>query len=618
MKKIATLLFGTAISFILPAQICGGPAIINEDFSSGIPAAWTVINNDSYTLTNSMLLKGFTGQWQPYTRLGKKCVANGSQLNAAGICDDFLITPQFAVPAAGACLSWKASCLIPLYNESYEVMVSTTTPTVGAFTTLISFPVEANPWTEHSVSLAAYAGQTVYVAFRHQAAGYAFFLDDIRISAPEQRDIAMQTESTPVVTTTGWHYFAGEMVNRGTTAVTQMDIGWSIDNGPANIEQWSFINIAPDSSFAVTSGTPWVVATPGTYVLKMWANNVNAVGDQYAANDTLTKIIFVNSIVRKPLFEEFTQASCPGCDIASWHADTVLNPYLFANEATTIQYHVSWPGVDPMYTYSPAPSMGRVSYYGIAYVPQGVLEGEALEDDCNAWLGATMCFDTNDVNAVLGMPTIFDIAVNQTINGNNFDVQVTVTSHADVPMNTLRLYTYMMEDTILYGVPPGTNNNQTDFYHVARYALPDTTGSPLPAMSNGQTLTFNYTQPIDFANTDPQMFRTLAFIQDDSTYTMYQSEVFPPFSQPATGIAEIHAAVVSVHPNPASDVLYVEINGQSATNAQWSVRNLLGEELIAGSNIRNGGIDVAALPPGVYFLNAQINGHIYTQRFVRN
>jgi hypothetical protein len=617
MKKTFTFLSGVFAALGLSAQVCGGPAIIDEDFSNGIPAGWTVINNDPHTLTPSMILKGFTGQWQPYTRLGKKCLTNGSQMNASASCDDFLITPQFTVPVSGACLSWKASCLIPLFNESYEVMVSTTTPTVGAFTSVIAFPAEANPWTEHAVSLAAYAGQTVYVAFRHQAAGYAFFLDDIRISAPVQRDIALQSEFTPVVTSAGPHYFTGEMVNRGTSTVTQMDIGWSVDNGPATIEQWNQLSIAPDSAFTVSCATPWVVSASGTYVLRIWANNVNGTGDMHPDNDTLTKILFVNSIPRKPLFEEFTQASCPGCDVASWHADSVLNPYLFAGKATTIQYHVSWPGVDPMYSYNPPPQMGRVNHYGIAYVPQGVLDGQPLEDDCNAWLGATMCFDTNDVNTALTLPTIFDVTVNQVINGNYFDVQVNVTAHTDVPLHTLRLYTYLMEDTILYAVPPGTNNNQTDFYHVARYALPDTTGSPLPAMTNGQTITFNYTQPIDFVNTDPLMFRTLAFIQDDSTYTMYQSEVYPAFMEPTTGIAEQNAGTLVVHPNPATDVLHVVLNGQPAALVQWSICNVLGENVAGATRDVGGTIDVSALPPGVYFLNVQINGRNYVQRFVR-
>lgn len=138
--------------------------------------------------------------------------------------------------------------------------------------------------------------------------------------------------------------------------------------------------------------------------------------------------------------------------------------------------------------------------------------------------------------------------------------------------------------------------------------------SPVPAV----TPTFNYTQPIDFANTNPQLFRPLAFIQDDSTYTMYQSEVYPSFAQPATGIAEQNFSLPSVHPNPATDVLYVSLDGHPAMSGQWSILNLLGEHVAGAARITNGTIDISGLTPGIYFLNVQINGRNYVQRFVRS
>ncbi len=624
MRKLVATLSIITFSLTANAQICGGPALLDEDFSAGIPGGWTVIDNDGLQLTPSMILKGFTGQWQNYTHLGKKCVTNGSQLVAAGTCDDFLITPQITLPVGASCLSWKGSSLIPAYfNEAYEVRVSTTTPTVSgclANPALIAFSTEDGPWNERTVDLSAYAGQTIYIAFRHIAAGYAFFIDDIRISNPVARDVAVSTLSIPQVVAPGWFYFDGTITNRGTTPMTSVDIHWSIDNGPTNTDVWSFINVLPDSSMTFNSSTPWVIATSGTYTLRVWANNVNLSGDLYSANDTMTKIVFVNTQPRKPLFEDFTQASCLGCDVANWHGDTVLNPYLFTNRMTTIQYHVSWPGVDPMYSYSPGVAMGKVNSYGIAYVPHGVLDGEELENDCNAFIGSSFCLDSNDVNVALVHPAIFDLDVNHIIGPDSITVQVTVTSHADIPINTLRLYTYILEDTIIYASPPGTNA-QTDFYHTARYALPDTTGSPIPLMTNGQVLTFTFTHVIDDVNTDRHWLTALAFIQDDSTYYMHQSEVYPQYAQPSgVGVDEITVDQTNVYPNPADDKIDISCGTISGVTP-WTIVNVLGQHTISGTaTFINGksteSIDVSLLPPGLYLLNMEISGVKYVTRFV--
>lgn len=622
MKKVIALFVAGIISLSASAQICGGPALLDEDFSAGIPAAWTLIDNDGLPLTNSMILKGFTGQWQNYTHLGKKCVTNGSQMAVAGTCDDFLITPQITLPAGATCLSWKGSSLIPgFYSEALDICISTTTPTVSGCLVnapLISLPTEEGPWTEHTVDLSAYAGQSVYIGFRHRASGYAFFIDDIRVSTPVARDVAVSSLGIAQVVAPGWFYFDGTITNRGTTAMTTVDIHWSIDNGPPNTDAWSFINILPDSSMAFNCSMPWVIGSPGTFVLRVWADNVNMSGDLYSQNDTMTRIVFVNTRLRKPIFEDFTQASCPGCDVANWHADTVNNPYLFTNRMTTIQYHVSWPGVDPMYSYSPGVAMGRVNTYGIAFVAHGVLDGEELANDCNVFIGSTSCLDSNDINAALVHPAIFDLDVNRTIGVDSVTVQVTITSHADVPINTLRLHTYILEDTIIYSTPPGTNA-QTDFYHTARYALPDTTGYPVPMMSNGQVLTFTFTHVIDDNNTDRNQLTALAFIQDDSTYYMHQSEVFPSYVDPTTRIAEIAESTITVYPNPVSDQLQFQ---PEFGLAEWAIVNVLGQVVLEGKTASDRAvgplqIDVSSLETGTYSLKIRQNETIATARFVK-
>src|SRR5882672_8984297 len=74
-----------------------------------------------------------------------------------------------------------------------------------------------------------------------------------------------------------------------------------------------------------------------------------------------------------PLFEHFSQASCPPC--------AAQNPYFEAvyeanySNMHHITYHTSWPGVDPMYDYNTSASAGMVSYYGVSGVPDMFING---------------------------------------------------------------------------------------------------------------------------------------------------------------------------------------------------------------------------------------------------
>lgn len=627
MKKIIVFFCVFFIGATTYGQTCGGTPLLSESFDNGIPSGWTVLNYDNETLLPTMLDKGFTGVFRDYQHLGKKCVANGEEFTSSGHADDYLVTPLLSLGAAPLCLSWKASALIPIYfQQPYEIRISTTSPDSAGFLAhpaLAYFSSEASPWTEHAIDLSAYAGQQVYIGFHDIAGhGYAFFIDDILVSSPVNFDaFAAGIEFSPVVAP-GTYPVSGQIGNVGTMNIQSMRINWNVNNGPVNSMTVSSLSLLPGTYYPFTHNVQWTAGASGTCLLKVWADSINNGADQYPGNDTLRKIIFVNTVPRTVLLEGFTQASCPGCFDENLHIDSVINGYLSNGKAAYVQYHVSWPGVDPMYTYNPGDPMSRVSYYGVTSVAHAVLEGEDLNHHC-AFFGLPDCLITNDVDSAQAYPSIFDVHPVQTVNGNNMDVQVTIVSHADIPFNTFRLYTMMTEDSIGYTTAPGTNG-ETDFYRVLRKILPDSAGTALPAMTDGQQLTFNFTYPLDPQNVATNKLKTLAFIQDDSTRKVFQAAVYPAYIIP-DGVHEAGntSTVFSAFPNPASDAINLEIDNAANGALQWKIINPLGQVLIAGQDEITGAvftrnISLKGLSAGVYFIVVQTAGTSSVIRFVKD
>ena len=107
--------------------------------------------------------------------------------------DNWMILPAFEIPteAEGFELTWYARGQdVEYYEENYSVYISTTGNAVADFTTAVATATTTNEWVKGTVSLEEYAGETIYIAFRHHNCTDMFFLDidDIRvglIEAPE-------------------------------------------------------------------------------------------------------------------------------------------------------------------------------------------------------------------------------------------------------------------------------------------------------------------------------------------------------------------------------------------------------------------------------------------------
>jgi PKD repeat protein len=115
--------------------------------------------------------------------------ASASYINDALTPDNWLISPAFTLPSSEDLkLSWFVKAQDAEYaDEYYTVYVSTTGHSTSDFTTQVYAGMPTGAWGRQVVDLASYAGQTIYVAFRHHNCTDMFWLDidNVRIGPAE-------------------------------------------------------------------------------------------------------------------------------------------------------------------------------------------------------------------------------------------------------------------------------------------------------------------------------------------------------------------------------------------------------------------------------------------------
>lgn len=207
MKKLLTLLFGAFAFTSMNAQTVYFQEAFNGGTISSPPNGFTVVNNDACQVNNATIFPN--NSWVVYEDGTDTFAAAQSWSNPAGCtADDWLITPAIDLSAAtgSIALNWRAQSFeggASGFPESYEVLLSTTGANAPAdfTTTLFSIAQEEDEWTSRSVDLAAYAGQTIYVAFRLTSNDMSqLWIDDISVREPAQYDlqlVSFQSDATP-------------------------------------------------------------------------------------------------------------------------------------------------------------------------------------------------------------------------------------------------------------------------------------------------------------------------------------------------------------------------------------------------------------------------------------
>jgi len=399
------------------------------------------------------------------------------------------------------------------------------------------------------------------------------------------------------------------IINGGSSAITSLDVEYTIDGGAAVSGKITGLNIASGATGTAVHPTKWSGATVGSHTVAVKIVKVNGADDTKVGNNNATQavMVFDKAVDRKILNEVFTSSTCGPCTAGNINYNNVI-----ANKTkhSTIKYQVYWPGTgDP---YCTQEVRDRTTYYGINSVPRMEVDG--------GWDGNAGSFSTGLYDDFQAKPAFVEITGSVSLTWKNtVTLDVTLNPLLDFSSNNLKLHAVIVEG-ITYANKK--TNGETKFEEVMKKMMTGSVGQVLTPLKKDTKVTkkiaytFNggYRLPTDgsaaqhinhLSENSVETWNDLAvvvFVQDATTKEVLQSETFP-IALVGTEAVEQN---LNLYPNPANNVFVVE--AKEMGNAAVVVTDMQGKVVFNG-NMNAGALsmNVADWSNGVYMVS--VNGN---------
>jgi hypothetical protein len=270
------------------------------------PSDWLLFNVDGRTPATAV---AYVNQaWEvreDFSYDATNCAAfSTSWYSPAGAADDWMWSPAVSVPADGANLQWSAIAYDPAYRDGYEVRVKTgampTQANQATSTIVFSTAAEETTWTQHTLDLAAYAGQNVYIGFRNNSVDkFLLLVDDVRVAdaspdlaaaAPvppytsEYARAPLGMDITPTLAVNAVNNGGVVLTNINAVAVPMLDGSAA---GPAIPTAAALASLATGASEALTFAAPAAYSGAGAWTTKYQLFSDQTVSDSNPANDSI-------------------------------------------------------------------------------------------------------------------------------------------------------------------------------------------------------------------------------------------------------------------------------------------------------------------------------------------
>ena len=276
MKRLLSFIVLCA-AFALHSNHASAQTLYSEDFDGGSLASkgFTVLNVDGL-IGNTGLDGAFVGLSDSFTNNawinslsvgGSVCALSTSWYNPAGTSNDWLITPPITLTGSNLNIAWRDMALDPSFADGYNVLISTSAGnTVGSFNPSPIYSTTGAPatWTEQSVNLNTYAGQTVTFAFVNNSTDmYLLGIDSIRVSNLALDDVAVSqprlSEYTAIPFEQAGTYFPSLVVtNQGINNANGVNVSCTVTDFGGNTVYTATMlgntTIAPGASVAFNDG----------------------------------------------------------------------------------------------------------------------------------------------------------------------------------------------------------------------------------------------------------------------------------------------------------------------------------------------------------------------------
>lgn len=325
MKKFFTLLTAVVLAV---GSISAQTVLYENNFDDGNKEGMAFYDQDKLQPSSFMASVGFAidNPWvlvKDSNTSPNMFIASTSQYTPAGQADDWMVLPAIEVTNENYILEWESQAYKFDKPDGLAVYVSTTGNTPADFPAEPVWEVEAEEvgatedfegeFIHHSISLAAYEGQTVYIAFVNQSYDKALIaVDNIKVYREDNFNVTLDF---------GKHVYQQDELNvSGVITNNKYDlideINVSLTYGGTTVEETiSGLNIAKGESgaFAMQHAMPLTFNQEIEYTLVVSANDYD-----FAINSSVT-----NTFHQYVVIEDHTGLWCVNCPAGYWAIDSL-------------------------------------------------------------------------------------------------------------------------------------------------------------------------------------------------------------------------------------------------------------------------------------------------------
>ncbi len=594
-----------------------------------------------------------------------------SWLLPTGTAQAWMITPLINNIASNSVLTWEAMAPDASNADGYEVYISTSTNsvvTIADFSIkLLTITAENNTWTGRGVSLAAYAGQNVRIAFKNNSTDkYQLWIDDIIVSnISNQYDVAgISNQTYKYALTNTTHSIAATFQNNGYAPITSLTLNYKAGTNATISEVQNFTSpIQYSDKKQLVVSNPFISSVSAYNDLKIWVSSINGQVDQVPSNDTVVSFITVqpSAPAKKVLIEEVTSTNCGFCPDGQEKLKTI------ASNTNVVVASVHF--LDNYDTFS---NVGLVAYTGNVSPqenPVGLIDRYYFTDvnsfsvDRLNWNSSILKRQNMIVPATVSI-------TNVSYNSSTREVTATVASNfAGNIKGDYRLNLYVKENNVhgptgnvswyqlsyLYNVPTSAYyqigavaNSSTnpvsyvlnDTEYQQQYLINDMLGSvdglagiiPSNGLTAGQTYStsFTYTLPTATAGEFRYNDFNTYLVATVSEYNadIKQRNILNVTEKKLTTSPESIVGIkeqaksnfnINLYPNPATDAVVLSYTVKETQPVTISVYNTLGELVLLENTIANSGVtnqvmNVSSLLSGNYSVVVRFKNESVTQK----
>lgn len=600
MKK--TLLF--VLAAIFACYTMNAQVLFSDDFEGDL-SAWTLYDEDGdgnnwaiFQSSDGISIHG-----------GSQGVRSESYINNVGPLtpDNWMVTTNaITVPEAGYTLTWYDAAQSGAYpSDKYSVYVSTTGNTVADFTAepVITVTLSTDSWTMRNVDFSAYAGQSIYIAFRHYDCTdwFWFKIDDLELAKPlTTPEISLSRLTVPATVDVNTPFtMSGVVTNPSTVALTSFKVSYTLDGENSGDITISGINVPLGGTYAFSHTAPAFVTEGGVHNFSITVSEPNGEAD-YTGDNTLSGTFLACGVPIStfPYVEEYETG-----DFGCWQVfdeDGDGDNWEYINLGIGGAWSISYNATPDNWLVSPAIQIPQTGEYYAA------------------WFDACYTLPTGDNYS-------YYVATTPTVAA--FEAAGALGNITDLDTNFTDRYQSLAEfagQTIYFAIRHHNSDGNMAIYFVdfqvfnpsavldtievvsANETMGTVTGGGV--FEDGTEITISATPNAGYRfvrwndnNTDNP--RTIV-CEGNATYTAYFELI------PTTGINDVNAADVKLFPNPTSGNLYVEVEGLQKVE----IIDAVGRVVLSQNN---GTVNMSNLANGIYTVRVSANGTTSIKKVVK-